>query len=293
MSAPNDPEAAADALALEAELAAKMEALIAKFTSEPKGKGHDPRSAAEQLVEQAYEEEDPQVAVELVQQALVLHADCTMAYLHLADLAEGPEEAARWLTQAVESGERELGGGLSPKVLGSFGQSPAARDSLRARQRLGETLWQLQRHDHAVEHFKELLKLNPRDHQGIRYILAAALLELGRDADAEALLNAYAKDDSAAWEFQRTLLAFRREGDTVSSRNQFQKAKTSNTYIVLYLTGIKARPRNRWNWNGSDLEFEALDYVEQSQRAWESTPGAIDWLRTQREGLPAPTGLNP
>ena len=44
-----------------------------------------------------------------------------------------------------------------------------------------------------------MLRLNPSDNQGTRYLLIDALLELGRDVDADALLERYEEDDSAAW----------------------------------------------------------------------------------------------
>ena len=268
-----DPES----LALEAELAMKVEALIARFkaqSNEERGVV-DPKTAAEDLVEKAYEEDDLVAARVLVEEALVLHSDCVIAYLHLADLATEHEEAAAWLAKAVEAGDRELGRMPAPMMR----QTPEVRNYLRARQRLADTLWLLQRHDQAVEQFKELLKLNPRDDQGIRYTLAAALLELGRDTEVQSLLLAYEKDDSASWEFCRALVTFRSEGDTPVSRNQLQKAKKRNRFVEIYLTGAKDPPRNRVGWDGSDLEFEAMEYVEKGSRPWLSTPGAMEWIK--------------
>ena len=40
-------------------------------------------------------------------------------------------------------------------------------------------------------HWRDLLRLNPNDNQGIRYVLAARLLELGRDRELAVLLKAH------------------------------------------------------------------------------------------------------
>jgi hypothetical protein len=47
-----------------------------------------------------------------------------------------------------------------------------------------------------VAHYRGLLKLNPNDNQGIRYILASCLLKLGCDEEVASLLKQY-EDDAA------------------------------------------------------------------------------------------------
>jgi hypothetical protein len=45
--------------------------------------------------------------------------------------------------------------------------------------------------------WNDMLRLNASDNLGIRYILAARLLELGRDHELEVLLKAHADDGRA------------------------------------------------------------------------------------------------
>src|SRR5260221_8438810 len=62
------------------------------------------------------------------------------------------------------------------------------RPYMRARLGLAQTLQSLGRDDEALNHYRELVRLNPNDNQGARYRLIVALLELDVDDDAGALL---------------------------------------------------------------------------------------------------------
>jgi tetratricopeptide (TPR) repeat protein len=42
--------------------------------------------------------------------------------------------------------------------------------------------------DAAIRHYRDMLKLNPNDNQGIRYVLAACLLRRGEEAELKELL---------------------------------------------------------------------------------------------------------
>ena len=61
---------------------------------------------------------------------------------------------------------------------------------MRARFALAQALYQAGRRDEAIAHGRELLRLNPNDNQGVRYLLVHWLLETKRSDDAEALLLA-------------------------------------------------------------------------------------------------------
>ena len=55
------------------------------------------------------------------------------------------------------------------------------RPYLRARAGLAQSLWDCGLHDAAIAHWRGILRLIPNDNQAIRYVLAARLLERGRD----------------------------------------------------------------------------------------------------------------
>jgi len=59
---------------------------------------------------------------------------------------------------------------------------------MRARAGLAQCLWELGKHKEAIEHYRDMLRLNPGDNQGIRYILAMCLIELGEIKALQELL---------------------------------------------------------------------------------------------------------
>jgi hypothetical protein len=90
---------------------------------------------------------------------------------------------------------------------------------MRARQGLANTLGQLGRKEEAASHYRELLRLNPSDNQGIRYSLLNLLLAMNDEAAARALLKEYEEDGMAEWLYTRALLLFRTEGAGRAAEN--------------------------------------------------------------------------
>ena len=62
---------------------------------------------------------------------------------------------------------------------------------MRARAGLADTLLKLGDEDAAISHYRDMLKLNSNDNQGIRYVLAALLLRRGEETGLKELLAAY------------------------------------------------------------------------------------------------------
>ncbi len=63
---------------------------------------------------------------------------------------------------------------------------------MRARQGLAENLVARKRFAEAVEHFQDMLRLNPGDNQGVRHSLVNLLIALDRDEEAGELIDRYA-----------------------------------------------------------------------------------------------------
>ncbi len=137
-----------------------------------------PVEEAQEVIYQALEATGKR-RLDLARKALTLSPDCADAYGLLAEAATTPQEA---------------------------------RPYMRARQGLAEVLWHLGERQAAIDHLQEMLRLNPGDNQGLRYILAGWLLAVGDDAALERLLAAYPAEASAQWAYTRALHAFRRQG---------------------------------------------------------------------------------
>src|SRR5262249_11248720 len=146
----------------------------------------------------------------LARQALEISPDCADAYVLLAEQAPSRNEALGLYEQAVAGAERALGPQVFREGAGHFWGILANRPYMRAREGLAHTLWTLARREEAVRHLQDMLRLNPNDNQGLRYTLAAWLLNMDRDDDLAHLLDQYPDEGSATWAYTRALLSFRR-----------------------------------------------------------------------------------
>lgn len=149
---------------------------------------------------------------------------------------------------------------------------------MRARLALADCLWSIGRREDSVGHLLDMLRLNPGDNQGIRYLLFARLLELGRDGDFDRLVGEY-DEPSAMLLFSKVLREFRRSGDSPAARDLLAKARRQNRYVVPLLLG-KEPPHGAPSGTYSPGEpDEAMVYLDDFNGCWRQTPGAITWLR--------------
>lgn len=234
---------------------------------------------AQDLVYQAWEEDDPARQVALAMEALEISPDCADAYVILGNNAPTPQAAVELYEKGVTAGERALGPDHFRHEVGHFWGILETRPYMRARLQLALVLWTSGRRDEAVAHLKEMLRLNPNDNQGVRYTLAGLLLRLDRDDELAALLDQYPDDAMAEWAYDRALLAFRRHGDTPESRRLVKEALKANKHIPAYILGHKQPPNQPTGMFSPGDEQEALNYVGSTLGAWKATPGAVAWLR--------------
>ena len=123
-----------------------------------------------------------------------------------------------------------------------------------------------------------MLRLNPDDNQGIRYLLIDALLERGREKDAAALLKRYEEDGSAHWTWSAALLAFRRSGNSAAANKALAEAVQANGHVAAYLLGRKPLPAKLPAFIGRGDDSEAVSYARYAAAAWEVAPGAKEWV---------------
>ena len=183
-----------------------MEAMLRQMMGGMAG-GHAPETPlgrAQQVLEQAYQEPSPQKRIKLAQQALAICPDCADAYVLLAEHAGSRKETAEWYEKAVAAAERALGPEIFREGEGHFWGIFETRPYMRARLGLANTLWTSGRQEEAVNHARDMLRLNPGDNQGIRYTLAGWLLNLDRDEELAQLLEQYGDEGSATWAYTRS-----------------------------------------------------------------------------------------
>jgi tetratricopeptide (TPR) repeat protein len=217
--------------------------------------------------------------IQLARKALELSADCADAYVMLAEESRHPEEARTLYEAGVAAGERALGSDLFAQEAGHFWGIVRTRPYMRARFGLARCLEALDRRKEAIEHYRELLRLNPGDNQGVRYSLLAALLLGARDAEVATLLDQFGDEPTALWRYGRALSVFRREGDSRAARERLREALRTNRHVPQFLAGES-------EWPGPDpasyapgSREEAVSCEAELGEAWRATPDATRWLR--------------
>ncbi len=242
-----------------------------------------PLEEAQELIYEALEEVGNK-RLKLIEKALRISPDCSDAYVLLAEeKAQSPEEALKLYEAGVKAGERALGNKIFKEGAGNFWRIIETRPYMRARLGLARCLWTLGRSDEAVTHFRELLRLNPNDNQGVRYLLAAVLLEMRKIEALEELLGQY-DEPTADWLFTKALAAFIRQGDSAEARKLLKKAIDHNHYVASYLLGEKDLPRELPEHVGLGDKDEAIAYAAEFGREWHQAAGAIDWLSSVAGG---------
>jgi tetratricopeptide (TPR) repeat protein len=234
---------------------------------------------AQDVMYKAWEAHSRSQAVNLAKKALEISADCADAYVLLAQAnTKRVEEAKELYEKGVEAGRRAIGPEFEDLV-GEFWGFLETRPYMRAREGLASCLWMLGEKTQAIEHCREMLRLNPNDNQGIRYVLLDWLLETEQWDEAEKLLKQYKDDVASGWVYPQAFLLFRKEGASKKANKALQKAMDYNAFVPLYLLGKKKFPKQMPAYVGFGDENEAVDYAVEGIQVWRKNPAALEWLQ--------------
>jgi tetratricopeptide (TPR) repeat protein len=147
-----------------------------------------------------------------------------------------------------------------------------------AREGLAQALFALGERSEAIAHYQELLRLNPGDNQGVRYLLARSLLRQGEDQKLLDLLDQFEDDGMAEWLYTRALVLFRTQGAGDIADRALRAALKENPYVPFYLLGFEKLPARPPASYGFGDRNEAVLYVRSCPDAWTNTPGAVVWF---------------
>lgn len=162
---------------------------------------------AHEMVWSLYEHpdgDDPELREHRARAALELCRDCADAYRTLGQIEEeynDPERARELYENGVAAGERALkklrGPDIFKKDRGEFFGIVESRPYIGVRGALADVLWELGEHDAALEHAREVMRLNKMDNLGLRYTVADWLYRLERFDELDKHLrkhHAFSKD---------------------------------------------------------------------------------------------------
>ncbi len=265
------------------------EAAIAELRVARQGFRSEQIERAEPLVFEAWESDNPARRMELAAKALKICPWCGDAYGLMAMGAPPHSDLQLHLWRlAVAASEMALKADLGENVFetheGDFWGLMETRPYMRARAGLSHALWDFGEREAALAIDLGALRLNPDDHQGVRYIAACRLLMLGRDRELGELFDAYADEDSAFLAYTQALWAFRRDGDSESSRALLAQAIEANRFAAVYLLGRRTMPAELPGFYGEGDEDEAVRYVDMAIEAWRAVPGALTRARWPASG---------
>jgi tetratricopeptide (TPR) repeat protein len=253
-----------------------MEAYLVEISD---GELHDTLDRAQQIMYDAWDKTTSRSRVTLARKALGISPLCSDAYNLLAGEAATASEARDLYARGLVAAELTLGPKGFEKYTGHFWGVLETRPYMRARQGLATALLKLGEEDAAIDHLQGMLKLNPNDNQGIRYLLLSNLLRRDDIPELKSLLAEYRDEWSAYWLYTRALLAYRDgQASTVSTLTLLKEAWSANEYVPSILAGTAPLTFSKSGYLTVGGADEASDYVREYGTAWRRTSGAIDWL---------------
>ena len=241
----------------------------------------DAIARAQNVMYDAWDRKTSRSRVALARKALAISPLCADAYNLLAGEAATTAEARDLYARGLEAGELALGPEGFEEYDGHFWGFLETRPYMRARHGLALALLELGEEEAAMEHFRAMLKLNPGDNQGIRYLLLGSLLRRDDIPALETLLAGYADEWSAYWLYTRALVAYRNgHGSSPSTLKLLKDARSANEHVPAILAAAKPPMHSRSDYVTVGGADEAAEYVRECGAAWRKTPGAIEWLTT-------------
>ena len=254
-------------------------------------RAEDAKAEAQEVMYDAWEQTSRNARVALAHKALAISPLCADAYVLLAEEeAKSAAEALAYYRKGVEAGEQALGPKGFKQYAGRFWGFLETRPYMRARAGLAAALNALGEVDAAISHYRDMLRLNPGDNQGIRYVLALCLMKRGDTEALKQLLERYDEDGSAPWLYTRALVAFREHAVDDKQAEEFaRRACRQNKHVPAVLVGAKKAKPSMNGYVTVGGEDEAADYVREWGFDWLTTPGAVDWLTKVAAEIAPPT----
>lgn len=245
----------------------------------------------EDLIDRAWEATTPGARAKAARAALCLDHEAIDAYVALALTVPTLAEQVALLREAVRIGAKLWAAEIKRPSAAHFWLDVETRPYMRAVHNLALALWEQGDRDEAVSLVEHLIRINPNDNQGARYLCLAWHPVLGNWSRLERVLTRYRDEWSTDYFYSRCLDAFRR-GDP--SDEWLLQALRENPHVPGFLLGQTSRlPMAAAVAVGSPEE--ASSYCELHLDAWKAVPGALRWLRKTMKRLSAgsPPSVSP
>lgn len=240
------------------------------------------REVAAGLVNTALRVRSESKKIALLKKAIANDADCSPARIELADaeFRRGDWSGSLRAYDEVIDREYHRWSGRSPK----WWVDLETRPYLRAIYGRAMALWHQQRYSGAAETLADLLEINPRDHQGARFLVPMLHLLADDFEAANAAFEAYEKN--YPHDYAEPSLLFGRAlshasaGRDRDSLDFYRRGILKNFYIAPLLLEIPAPPEHAiWQPNDRAEIGYAREFIESYAVLWDRNPAAIRLLR--------------
>ena len=204
-------------------------------------------------------------------------------YIHRAEThRKNMNEGIELYRQAIEAAKKELPPLAFLEWPGHFWQISETRPYMHAKSSLGQLLRGRGDYAEAVEHLRELVRLNPHDNQGNRWHLALALLDAAAAdeslySELEQLFDRY-PEPFATMVYTKALALYRRHGVTTEAKTALRQAIKRNPFVIEYLGKDYPRAEHVQDHFALDSREEALGYVYEAWHQWRRTDGVADLI---------------
>jgi len=242
----------------------------------------DPFQSAQDLVYDGWDalwDNEVDRAAECFEEAVDLDDMLADAYNGLARVAarRGDLETAEDHHQRAYELARETLGTEAPDAFHWWGQLET-RPYMRAREGLAWVYWQTGRYDESIDEYEALLRRNPNDNQGVRYVLAP-LYQLAGDLDgALKAYDRYAKDYPDDWgDPHHTFcwgLALFQDGRRKEALRRWREALFQNVYVAPLLLDEALPDPDVWLGTNLATPDYAATYVNLYGELWEDASAA-------------------
>lgn len=262
------------------DLRALTKTLVMRVGREPLGPVHL-REMARGLVRTALRVKSPSKKAALLRLAVERDPECSAARIELADLDFQAGNFKACLLAYEEIADKEFNKWNAKRT--SWWIDRETRPYLRSLYGRAMTQWHLGRYGPAAGTLEDLLRLNPKDNQGARFLIPMLHLLAELPERAATFFSRYAeqypRDFSEPSFLFGWALTYSLEGREAEARMKYSEGILKNIYLAPMLLEIDEPPRNLWLPNDRAEPNYAAEFVESYAVLWDKEPGALRLLR--------------
>lgn len=236
------------------------------------------------LLDQAYETEDPEEAIELLLQALDHDPANVDVHLEFLDQSFLEDEYLIPILQRLKKiAHKKLGNSIFKDGVGQFWLIHETRPYMRVCHALADECFLQDHFKEAIKEWEDMLRLNPNDNQGVRDPLLMCYLSECIHDKIESLFECYEEIGlSCCFSWGKVLHDLIRK-DNDSAQTSLKVARKQNKYMEGFITGSRDYTGNTQDHYAIGSLDEAEIHAEIVTDTWDRYPEAVTWLKQQGE----------